>query len=70
LVLAFDRAEGFLPMLSGQLNIGSYEGIVRRKEGVHPEAAITGADPEIFVVDLGVGTLIGSPSSNSLQIGS
>ncbi len=55
LVLGFGRAEGFLPMLAGQLSISDYEGIIRRKEGVPLEAAITSADPSMFVIDLGFG---------------
>ena len=55
LVLGFGRAEGFLPMLAGQLSISDYEGIIRRKEGVPLEAAITSANPSMFVIDLGFG---------------
>lgn len=55
LVLGFGRAEGFLHMLAGQLSISDYEGIIRRKEGVPLEAAITSADPSMFVIDLGFG---------------
>ena len=55
LILGFGRAEGFLPMLAGQLSSSDYEGIIRRKEGVPLEAAITSADPSMFVIDLGFG---------------
>jgi serine/threonine protein kinase len=54
-VLGFGRAEGFLRMLADQLTDSSYEGVIRRKEGVPLEAVITFADPSVFVVDLGFG---------------
>ena len=55
LVLSFGRAEGFLRMLVEQLAFSSYEGVIRRKEGVPLEAVITSADTSLFVVDLGFG---------------
>tara|TARA_B100001093_G_scaffold98757_1_gene90772 strand:- start:16348 stop:18672 length:2325 start_codon:yes stop_codon:yes gene_type:complete len=55
LVLGFGRAEGFLRMLSAQLRASSYQGVIRRREGIALEAEITSADPSVFVVDLGFG---------------
>ena len=55
LVLSFGRAEGFFRMLVEQLAFSSYEGVIRRKEGVPLDAVITSADTSLFVVDLGFG---------------
>lgn len=55
LVYGFEKADLFLENLAGNLNAASYEGIVRRREGVPLDAKITRADPSVFIVDLGFG---------------
>lgn len=55
LVYGFEKADLFLENLAANLNAASYEGIVRRREGVPLDAKITRADPSVFIVDLGFG---------------
>ncbi|MDF1861672.1 MAG: serine/threonine-protein kinase [Verrucomicrobiales bacterium] len=51
----YAKADEFVSSLSRELNKGTYEGIIRRREGVPLDAKITRADSSIFVVDLGFG---------------
>lgn len=52
---AYQQADLFKSTLSGELNKGGYEGIIRRRKGVDLDGKITSATPEMFVVDLGFG---------------
>lgn len=51
----YGKADEFVSSLSRELNKGTYEGIIRRREGVPLDAKVTQADSSIFVVDLGFG---------------
>tara|TARA_R110000850_G_scaffold6593_26_gene25513 strand:- start:1785 stop:4097 length:2313 start_codon:yes stop_codon:yes gene_type:complete len=55
LVYGFGKADGFIGMLAGQFAVVDYSGVIRRRQGVPVEAAITSADASTFVVDLGFG---------------
>ena len=41
--------------MAGALTQNRYEGVIRRRAGKPIEAAITGADDTVFIVDLGFG---------------
>ncbi len=45
----------FLESLTARLNLGSYKGIIERKQGVKLDAAITAASPTTINLDLGFG---------------
>lgn len=55
LIEAFTGASLFLETLVEALNATRYEGVVRRREGVPLDAAITSATPTALVLDLGFG---------------
>lgn len=55
LVAGYEKASGFVDLLSRELGSKGYEGSIRRREGVPLDASITGANPTFFIVDLGFG---------------
>jgi len=55
LIHGYGQAGQFIPVLADALSQTRYEGVIRRRSGSPIEAAITGADDSIFIVDLGFG---------------
>jgi len=55
LIHGYGQAGQFIPVLAGALSETRYEGVIRRRAGSPIEAAITGADDSVFIVDLGFG---------------
>ena len=55
LIHGYGQAGQFIPVLAEALSQTRYEGVIRRRSGSPIEAAITGADDSVFIVDLGFG---------------
>ena len=55
LIHGYGQAGQFIPVMAGALTQNRYEGVIRRRAGKPIEAAITGADDTVFIVDLGFG---------------
>lgn len=55
LIHGYGQAGQFIPVLADALSQTRYEGVIRRRSGSPIEAAITGADDSVFIVDLGFG---------------
>jgi eukaryotic-like serine/threonine-protein kinase len=55
LLYGYDQAGRFISELAEALKATRYEGVIRRRVGIPIEAAITGADESVFIVDLGFG---------------
>jgi len=55
LIHGYGQAGQFIPVLADALRQTRYEGVIRRRVGSPIEAAITGADDSVFIVDLGFG---------------